>query len=352
MIRSNVSSVALVAALASGCGGMTASPLVGDAADPKGSSSTSSSSAVEDDTVEEACAAEASAICALRDSCTDGFSNQITYGSVALCVSQRTASCVAGMSSPDNANGIEAIQACAEAYPSEACSDWWDGNTIAACRSPLGARSIGVACGVNSQCASGICGISINAECGTCQAPPVPGAPCESSSNCGYDLSCPLVAPATSGVCTIREAKGGACDGYHLCQGGLACIGSDTAELIMGTCQTGQTTVGAACDKETGPGCDGELYLFCSSGTCQREAVVSAGMLCGSFGSLADIQCESGAMCVKPGGSPAGTCVAAAANGGACDSVAGPPCLSPAKCVMGDGGTSGTCVFPDPVSCG
>jgi hypothetical protein len=109
----------------------------------------------------------------------------------------------------------------------------------------LGARSIGVACGVNSQCASGICGISINAECGTCQAPPVPGAPCESSSNCGYDLSCPLVAPATSGVCTIREAKGGACDGYHLCQGGLACIGSDTAELIMGTCQTGQTTVGS-----------------------------------------------------------------------------------------------------------
>jgi hypothetical protein len=343
------SSLFLVLLLAlSACGGQTAAPISDDTEADSGTTFPR----VEATSVEGACAAQSAASCALRDSCTSGFANQITYGSADICVSQLTKSCIANMSAPGTANTIAHIDGCATAYPTEACTAYWDGATVAACQSLKGARADGNGCGVSSQCASGFCRSLPNAECGTCEPTPQPGDSCETSSNCQYGMSCPIVAPALSGVCTLRGGVGDACDGYLPCRGGLACIGSDTSRGVLGTCQVGQQRMGAACNTKTGPGCDGELYLFCSLGTCQEESVVGSGQTCGTLSGVADIQCAAGALCVKPNGSSAGTCVAATADGEACDLVSGPPCLSPAKCVSPDGGTSGTCVFTDPASCG
>ena len=343
--------LALLAALSAACGGETTFTPSGT---PDDSASTlpSVTPGVPDDAVSLACNAQSAANCALRDSCTDGFANQLTYGSADLCVSQATQGCIANMGAIGTGNSTAHINGCAAAYPTEWCTDYWDGNTVPACRSAEGVRANGAGCGVNSQCSSGFCDVGADAECGTCAPLPSPGDPCRTSSNCVYGLSCPIVAPATSGVCTVRGTIGSPCDDFQLCQGGLTCIGANTSAAVLGTCQEGQTTVGAACNTQTGPGCDGEIYLHCSAGTCQREIVASAGQPCGDLAGLAYAQCGTGGLCVKPLGSSMGTCVGAAANGAACDSVAGPPCLSPAKCIAADGGSSGTCVFPDPASCG
>ena len=223
---------------------------------------------------------------------------------------------------------------------------------MTACRTLAGTRANGAVCGVSSQCASAFCNIGPNSLCGTCQPVPQPGDPCKSTSECQYNLDCPIVAPATSGVCTVRSGVGGSCDATHPCGAGLACIGSDSTTGTPGTCQTGSTVVGATCNYQTGPGCSSEVYLHCTSGTCQQEPVVAGGQPCGEVGT-SYVECAAGGLCVKPAGSELGTCSAPVANGASCDSLLGPPCLSPAKCISKvDGGTSGTCAFTDPKSCG
>ena len=340
----------LLAALSVGCGGQTTGSPAGNP-DDSASMVPVVTPGVTSDAVSAACSAQSAANCSLRDGCTDGFANQITYGSDDLCVSLAAQSCIANMAAIGTANSAAHINGCAAAYPSESCTDYWDGNTVTACRSVEGARANGAACGVNSQCSSGFCDVGANAECGTCAPLPSPGDPCQTSSSCVYGLSCPIVAPAISGVCTVRGTVGSPCDDFEPCEGGLACIGADPQMAILGTCQVGQPAVGAACNTETGPGCDGEIYLHCSLGTCQREIVVTAGQSCGDLAGLGYAQCGAGGLCVKPLGSSMGTCVGAAADGAACDSGAGPPCLSPSKCIATNGGTSGTCVFPHPASC-
>jgi len=322
------------------CGGQTSSSLLTAPADSGAPG------------VAQACANQAAADCALRDSCTGGVANEITYGGAAACVSALTASCIANLGAPDTANTAAHVEGCAQAYPTESCTDWWANNTVAACRSPAGARTNGAVCGVNAQCASAFCFIGANSGCGTCHAPAMPGDPCQVSSQCQYSMDCPVVAPATSGVCTVRGGLGAACDDRLPCDGGLACIGSNSATMVMGTCLAGQTTTGVTCNSQSGPGCDGELYLHCTSGTCQAEPLVADGQPCGDVGP-AYVPCDAGGLCVKPAGSQTGTCVGAAPVGAACDSVLGPPCLSPAKCISASGtGTSGTCRSPDPASCG
>ena len=54
-----------------------------------------------------ACAEQSAADCALRDRCTDGFENLLTYGSVTTCVNQLTAECLANLQSPDTANSLQ-----------------------------------------------------------------------------------------------------------------------------------------------------------------------------------------------------------------------------------------------------
>jgi hypothetical protein len=313
-------------------------------------------------TIEGACAAQASADCALRNSCTAGLGATVDYGSTSACVSLLTSSCVASFAAPGTGNSIAHTNGCAGAYPGESCTDWYDDNTTTACRSPAGSGANGAACGESSQCASGFCSIGLSAACGTCEAPAMAGTPCTASSSCFYGLECPYDLPATSGVCTPHGAAGASCDNEHRCGDGLGCVGADATLGIMGTCQTAATAVGAACGGETGPECDGAIYLTCVDGACQAEVLAEPGAPCGSLSS-GYAQCTEGATCITPEGacqrsgaacgSSVGSCVAAAANGSACNLVMGPLCQTPARCVVSTaGGTSGTCVALDPASCG
>jgi hypothetical protein len=313
-------------------------------------------------TVEAGCAAQSAADCTLRNTCSGGIGSDVDYGSTSACTSQLTEQCLANFAAPETATTLAHINGCTAAYGSESCTDWADDDPSVACQSPHGTRANGARCGVNSQCSSGLCIVSENAECGTCQAPPAPGAPCNTENECGYDLACPFYVPARSGVCTAFGATGATCDNLHPCQGGLACVGADTSTGATGTCQTAATS-GQSCNDRTGPACDGTLFLGCVDGTCVVETLVGAGQPCGSQQSGYN-RCTGGAACVTPFGpcqhdtgascgSVTGTCVAPAANGSPCDTLEGPLCLTPAKCVLtSDGGTAGTCVFPDPASCG
>jgi len=299
------------------------------------------------DEVTQACTAQETAFCDLRDGCTAAVANQVAYGSKDVCVQRNVQSCIAGFTAPDIGNTTAHVSGCASAFPLESCTDWWDGANVDACRSPEGARPGGSECGINSQCASGFCSIGLTNACGTCADTPRAGDPCTQASNCQYGMHCAAPAPGAFGVCVMRGVVGEACDDLVPCEGGLACIGLSSG--ASGVCRPAQTTAGAACDTESGPGCDSELYLYCTSGTCQPELLVPPGEACGDLGPVGYGRCEAGGVCVFSDG--LGTCVAPAADGDPCDIRIGPPCLAPARCVTPEGSSSGTCWFPDPASC-
>jgi len=326
-----------------GCGGAV-EPL-GDAAD----SGTGDSGPV---TIEQACHDQETSFCALVDQCTQGNYVQRYFGSMASCVADETAACGTNLAAPQSARNAAAAEACAAARSSESCVAWFDDDTPGACRSIAGPRADGSACGVNSQCASSYCALTPTTACGTCQPLPAANAPCQSSSQCPYEMSCPIVVPATTGVCTPYATEGSACDDYLPCQAGLACIGSNTAKGVKGTCQAAATTAGAACSNATGPGCDDITYLYCVEGKCQVRAIVGAGQPCDIGYGAPYSRCADGAACIQNPGTTVGTCAAAAANGAACDTTVGPLCLPTSKCITADGGTAGTCMATDPTSCG
>jgi hypothetical protein len=315
-------------------------------------------------TLEGACGAQSAAACAKRDTCTGGIGNQIDYGSASLCQSLVTAQCIAGLAARDTATTLAHLNGCLAAYEVETCTEWADDDPPVACRSPMGTRASGTACGEGSQCGSGFCLIGENTECGTCQPMPQVGAPCTNESSCGYSLACAFDVPATSGTCTAWGGVGTSCDSLHQCQGGLGCVGASSETGASGTCQTGAAE-GAACNNESGPACNGSLDLDCIDGTCQRQALVGPGSPCGEQANGAYNRCSGGAACVTPlgpcqldtgascDGTMGGKCVAPAANSAPCDTLKGPLCQVPAKCVRtSDAGTAGTCLAPDPASCG
>jgi len=298
-----------------------------------------------------ACVAEETAACALRSSCTGGASITYHYGTMDVCVSRETDTCIRNLLAPETARTPALAEECAHAIPTESCTDYWDGNTLPVCQAYPGPRELGAPCGVDSQCATTFCAISAGSMCGVCQEPPLAGTPCRSGLDCWYNLSCPLVAD-TAGICTAYVVPGGACDGSHFCEGGYSCIGADAAAGVAGTCQASTSVVGAACNYATGPGCDNRLYLYCMDGTCQPEPIVGAGQPCDLGGSDYLPLCEGGGVCITNGPGTRGTCVGPAADGAACDLALGPPCLPSSRCITAGGGTAGVCAFVDPESCG
>jgi len=328
------------------CGARTSLAPFGEDAGSSAPPGTDASSAIV-----TACGDEERAYCTLRNQCTGGASITYHYGTLEECVSRESAACVRDLGAPQNARGASNAEGCAAAYPSQSCTDYWDGNTPAACRALSGPRANGSACGVNSQCASTFCGAPSGSMCGTCQEPPLAGTPCQSGSQCWYNLSCPLVAPSIEGSCTPWVSVAGSCDDYNLCEGGFSCIGADAEAGIMGTCEPSISEMGASCNYSTGPGCDVRLYLYCESGTCQPEPMVTAGAGCDLNGSAYLPLCEAGGLCATSGAGTSGTCVAPANDGAPCD-LDSIPCLPGAACVTTGGGTAGTCVFADPSSCG
>ncbi len=321
----------------------------------------------------KACNDEATAICALRDSCSPNYDTTVVYGSTSLCVSRVALTCINAVSAKGTGNDTALVEACAGAYPSEACSSFFDDNPVTACVPPAGTLATGTACGASAQCASSYCAVTSTTVCGTCQPLPAAGAACQMQADCGRDLACatPTVAVGDAGIpapkCAAFVASAGTClTGYQPCQAGLSCVGDDEATMKTGTCQTSGATVGAACDgtRKTAPGCFADMGLVCiptakgsAVGTCQNIQIVSASATCGAIGSApitGFAVCGAGGLCKKAAPTDVnGTCVAAAADGAACDSdpTKGPPCLAPAKCVSSGSGTAGTCTPPNASSC-
>jgi hypothetical protein len=312
---------------------------------------------------EQACTAEAEALCTLRSSCTDGFNIGLFYGSLAACISRTSATCVTALAAADTSQTLANIDSCTSSYPAEQCADYFDDDPVASCVPPVGTGAIGAPCGFDSQCASAFCATGQYRVCGTCQRLPAVGAPCQVEADCGRDLGCAIPGSLTEGTCAAFVPSGGQClTGARPCMSGYACVGDIPATATSGICTLSPTTVGAACDgtRKTAPNCNGTYGLACipaaagtSIGTCKAIPLVEAGMTCGDMGTapLTGItDCKQGGLCVKSmtAGNPA-TCVAAAADGMPCDNdpATGPPCLTPAKCVAkADGGTAGTCTLP------
>lgn len=312
---------------------------------------------------EQACTAEAQALCTLRSSCTDGFNIGVFYGSLAACIARTAATCVTALGAADTSQTLANIDSCTSSYPAEQCADYFDDDPVASCVPPVGTGAIGAACGFDSQCASAFCATGQYRVCGTCQRLPSVGAACQVEADCGRDLGCAIPANLTEGTCAAFVPPGGQClTGTRPCMSGYACVGDVPATATSGICTLAPTTVGAACDgsRKTAPSCNATYGLACipsvagtSIGKCQAIPLVEAGMTCGDMGTapLTGItDCKQGGLCVKSmtAGGPS-TCVAAAADGMPCDNdpATGPPCLTPAKCVTNaDGGTAGTCTQP------
>jgi hypothetical protein len=92
----------------------------------------------------QACAAEATAICNLRSSCSMTFAINKNFPDLATCVSRTEQTCVASLAANGTAQTPAGITSCGAAYPTEACSDYFDDNPVAACTPPSGTLQTGL----------------------------------------------------------------------------------------------------------------------------------------------------------------------------------------------------------------
>ncbi len=203
----------------------------------------------------KACNDEATALCALRDTCSPNYNNLVVYGNATTCQTRTAQQCVNALGSKGTGNNPTLVEACAAAYPTEACASFFDGNPVTACVPAAGTLANGAACGASAQCTSTFCATGPYAVCGTCQPLPTVGAACQVQADCGRNLACatPTIAAGDAGIpaakCAAWVASGGQClTGYQPCQTGLTCVGDDEATMTQGTCQAAGATVGAACD--------------------------------------------------------------------------------------------------------
>jgi hypothetical protein len=339
-----------------------------DAGGTDGGGGSDSSSTVDGSAAVTACAAEATAICTLRSTCSMMFNIERNFPDIATCEARTQQTCVAALAANGAGQTPAGITACGAAYPDEACNDYFDGNPVAACVPPAGTLATGAACGASSQCTSTFCAVSQYQVCGTCQALPAVGATCQVTADCGRDLACAVATGATMGVCAAYGVSAASClTGVAPCGAGLACVDDDVTTMTMGTCMAQGSTVGASCDatRKTAANCNADLGITCiptaagsGIGTCTNITLVTAGTACGDVGSAPITgfsDCEASGLCVKASATATtGTCATPAVDGASCnnDPTLGPPCLAPAKCVPSSAtSTAGTCTVPDAATC-
>jgi hypothetical protein len=308
------------------------------------SSACSSSSSPSAD---QACADVATARCQKMQECNpQGLLN--TYGDLSSCESRQSANCVMNLAAPQTANTPAHTESCAQATPSQSCSDFALGNVPSACTPPAGPRDAGSPCSVSAQCATAYCLISRTSACGVCAPQPRVGDSC-ANNGCGPGLLC----DSMTSQCVAPVGTGGSCTGSSVCAPGYTCIGN--TDTTTGTCVALATTVGASCDvADGGTRCDGRQGLYCNvpqGRVCAKVADATATLECGTVdGGVID--CTAGAFCQKAAGSKSGICIAPAVDGAACDRVNGPTCASPSRCVLSvEGGTTGTCQTTNPSAC-
>jgi hypothetical protein len=274
----------------------------------------------------------------------------LRYGDAATCEAQMTATCVASLMTPSNANNPTHTEACAQAIPSWSCPAYLDNaNEPAACAQVKGTLAAGATCVVAGECATGFCAIAPNSACGVCATAPTAGSSCADLTTCGPGLTC----TSDTKQCVGLAAASAACGAGAPCGAGLSCVGADAATNTQGTCQPAATTAGAACDPalKTGSGCDRNAGLVCNSTskTCQPVTISPAGGACGSVDHQSAL-CSDGT-CTGASGATPGTCVANATEGAACDTANGPACEAGSRCIVAAGSTAGTCEITDSTVC-
>lgn len=286
---------------------------------------------------DQACTDVATARCGQLSTCSPADLTK-RWPDAATCEAREKLACMDALAAPQTAATPTSDKACADALASETCDAFL--TTAAppeACLPQHGPRGSGAACAFAAECASGFCSVADDALCGTCGDEPAPGASC-ATSGCGPTMTC----VKTTMTCQVPGTANSACTKDTPCGAGFACVASTS------TCQPEVATAGSACDPKrmTGPDCDPAAGLTCDtqSLSCVTQPIVAAGQPCGLVGTTRTA-CSAGATCSIPAGETMGTCIAPAADGGACNSDAGPFCETPAKCV------NGACALPGSMTC-
>lgn len=271
-------------------------------------------------TAESACESLAKALCGRANTCAP-FTTQLGYGEVATCEERVGPRCLL---TPDLAGATitpEEIQACADAYSGQTCTDAFIGLAPEACRLP-GEKADGATCAVGVQCKGGVCRTTGEGQCGSCVTPLAAGAACDVATDvCEAGLFC-----SAAKKCEAPAEKGEACTPELPCEGGLSCnsgiCGSPLPE--GGDCSAGQT-------------CDFTVGLFCNGKTkqCTPVGIANLGEACGfdqDTGGIvlceADVECDFAAS----------KCIAKLKEGDACtiDAQTGSShCATGFQCVSG-----------------
>jgi hypothetical protein len=299
-----------------------------------------------------ACSDLATAQCTKLETCSS-IIMQIKYGSVATCEARAIEVCMNALAAPETGNSAATTEACVQAYPSWACSDYFNNvNSPTACAQPTGKLANGKACAFPAQCVTGYCDVPATAACGVCAPAPSPGQSCATLASCGQGLLCLGAAK----VCETYGVAGASCSADVPCGAHLSCIGSEPLKTIAGHCEPSTAMIGARCDPtlDHGPGCDFDSGLVCNNKTklCEQMSVSQQGGPCDSENEQYT-PCGTGGKCSTSEAGATGICAGAAADGKACSiSSAGPTCLAPARCIVtSSGSTSGTCQIPTASAC-
>lgn len=294
--------------------------------DSGGASSSSSSGA--ELTIDQACAAYASAACAKFNSCSAPLFT-LQYPDVATCEARIGILCPLSASAPGSSTPPQHWQDCADAAPSLSCDDVFSRNIPAACQPIAGSLADGSACGIDAQCMSAYCNVPSGEVCGVCGARSAAGGACKQADDCDFGLQC------SQDKCVKPGELGATCDNAAPCLVTLACSGGKCAQAAG---------AGEACDPVE-QNCSRIDGLGCNNNSvCQKVKFAGPGEVCGMSGGDF-IVCSGNGTCKKSGANPAGTCLAPAKDGEACDEANGPKCMAGARC------SSGLCKLIDPAAC-
>jgi hypothetical protein len=268
--------------------------------------------------------------------CLPLYATQV-YGDVKICGERFRTSCRIEAALTGTGLARSSSDACLEAMTAASCDDvFLDG--LEACQLK-GTLAAGVACGFDSQCASGFCRTPETSFCGVCEARALEGAECDSDRACAFPFLC-----SATGRCTKAGNEGDTCSQTAPCRREtFYCSNGD------GTCKR-YGSQGGTCN-EGGPGiaayCDWGLTCEPDGiGTCQPIRMVLAGQACGPAGGGGPgspaVFCEGSASCIdricQPPGKDGEACTVSPLgdSGG---------CLPPALCL------GGICKLPEPAVC-
>jgi hypothetical protein len=294
----------LGAAVAGGCGGVTA------ASDGGGNDAPAV-------TTESACNQVAQALCNALDGCAPFIVSE-QYGDKATCIARAALSCMTDQSTSGIARTPADLVACANAATGISCTDALSGNYPAACDPKPGTIINGMACGSNLQCQSTYC--NKTDVCGVCSARQDVGKTCTTNDGCLKGLVC------ASSLCVKPANTGEACNlPGQPCRSDLACSSSSAP----GTCGA-KVGVGGDCTANSDL-CDFSKGSICNTlanpKVCLMINIAKPGDKC-SLGSKTG--CVGG---IDPCSSIllGGVCANPAEDGAACGG--NDVCIPPATCV-------------------